>query len=89
MGVVTEEDILIEYDPCNASNRVYSRSSSYHGFDGNFTRSQMRRDDRRAYRFDDSDELLSERTKYEDRCMLLIDHYNLITSNRTLQCNVR
>ena len=88
-GIVSEDDILVEYDPCDESNRVYSKSSNYHGFEGNFTRAQMRRIDRRAYRFDDYEELLSERTLYEERRLLLIEHYNLMICNRTLQCNVR
>ena len=37
----------------------------------------------------DYDELESKRTRYEERRMLLIDHYTLMYRNCTLQCNVR
>ena len=89
-GVVTEDDIEVEYNPCDISNKTYSRNSTYHGFDGNFTRAQARRGDRRAYRDEEEyDELDSERAKYEERRLLLIEHYCLMEKNRTLHCNLR
>ena len=89
-GLMTEEDVNVEYDPCDESNRTYRRGSSYHGFEGNFTRSQARREDSGAYRDDgDYDKLESERTMYEEWRLLLIKHYSLMYKNRTLQCSVR
>ena len=89
-GVVSEDDILIEYDPCDENNKVYSRTSLYSRFSGNFTRSEARRADGYAYQFDDDfDEAASEREEHDDRRLLLIEHYCLMESNRKLQCNLR
>ena len=79
---------MVECHLCNVSDVLYSHTSSNHRFDGNFTRSQMRRIDWWLCWFNKYDELLSEQTKFKERFMLLIDHYNLMMSNRTLQCNV-
>ena len=49
-GVMSEDDVMVEYDPCYKSNRIYSRTSIYHGFKGNFTSAQARRSDRNAYK---------------------------------------
>ena len=88
--LLTEEDVMCEYDPCDESNRCYSSTSKYHDFAGNYTRAEARRTDSAAFRDDgDYDELESERTKYENRRMILIEHYTLMYHNRTLQCNVR
>ena len=65
-GVITEEDVMVEYDPYDESNRLYSKTSSYHEFQGNFTRTQARRENRVAYRFDQYEKLVSERNKYEE-----------------------
>ena len=87
---MTEEDITVEYDPCDQSNRTYSPWSTYFGFDGNFTRAHARRLDPNAFHDDnDSNELASEREKYEERRLLLIERYTLMENNRTLYCSLR
>ena len=89
-GLLTDDDIQVEYDPCDESNWTYPNTSSYHAFEENFIRAQMRRLDQNSYRDEgEYDELESERTKYEDRRLLLIEHYTLMHQNRTLQCNTR
>ena len=88
-GVVTEEDITVEYDPCYQSNCTYSPWLTYFGFDGNFTRAHASRLDPNAFHDDNnSDELASEREKYEERRLLLIEHYTLMENNRTLYCTL-
>ena len=87
---MTEEDMYIEYILCNECNRTYSCSLKYHGFTGNFMRVQVRRGNRSAYQIEEEyDKLGSKRTKYEERCLILIDHYCLMQTNCTLKCNLQ
>ena len=88
-GVITEDDIMQEYDPCDEHNWTYSCLSIYYAFDGNFSRSQARRENPMAYSDDNKYELESEREQYENRRLLLIEHYSLMEKNKTIQCRLR
>ena len=65
--MLIEEDVMVEYDPCDECNRCYSATSTYHRFTGNYTRAEARRLDAATYRDDGAyNELESERAKYEE-----------------------
>ena len=51
-GVVDQDDVVMEYDPCNKHNVTYLRTSFYSTFTGNFIRSVAMRRDANAYCFD-------------------------------------
>ena len=78
--------MLVEHNPCDESNRIREQSSSCHGFAGNFTLSEERRQSSRVH-VDNEPE--SEREIFEERRLLLIDHHSLVHHNRSLQCKVR
>ena len=81
---------MVECDPLDESNRSYSATLTYHGFNCNFTWSESRRMNAYPYSYDgDFDELVSARARYEERRMLLIENFTLMHHNSTLQCSVR
>ena len=87
--MVTEEDIIVEYTPCDEANRSFFRAFNYYGFKGNFTMAQVRKADTNVYRIEENcDELVSEQMKYEERRLLLIEHYCLMEKSRTIKCNL-
>ena len=92
-GLLEEDDNVLEYDPLDESNRVYSRTSLYRNFAGNRTRAEIRRANPSAFVYHDAsndhEESLSDRQMYENRRERLIWHYVAMIKNRTLQFGFR
>ena len=90
--MVSDDDVMVEYDATDQHNRCWPRQSKYFGFAGNYCRSQYRRDNRRAFFCDDdnlNDVCLSEFEEHDKRRSILIEHYDYMRSNGTLNLELR
>ena len=86
-GLLTDDDVVVEYDVLDKNNRCYGARSVYHGFGGDFTRMEYRPGNIRAFDLDtdeDSDVVASEWESFENRQMHLINHYLTMINNHTL-----
>ena len=91
-GMVTSDDVMVEYDATDQHNRCWPRQSKYFGFAGNYCRSQYRREHRNAFFYDDDDNhevCLSEYEAHDKRRSILIDHHHYMRRNGTLQLDLR
>ena len=89
--MVSDDDVMVEYDATDQHNRCWPRQSKYFGFTGNYCRSQYRRDNRNAFFSDDdniNDVCLSEYEAHDKRRSLLIAHHHYMRRNGTLQLDL-
>ena len=84
--MLTKEDVMFEFDQCNEFNRLCSDTSTHHTFTENVARAKERSLNATSHSYDgECDELVSERTRHEERRMMLIDHHTLMYYARTLK----
>ena len=91
-GMVSSDDVMVEYDATDQHNRCWPRQSKYFGFKGNYCRSQYRREHRNAFFYDDNnnnDVCLSEYEAHDKRRSILIDHHHYMRRSGTLQLDLR
>ena len=90
-GMVSVDDVTVEYNIFDQNNRCYGKNSQYYGFSDNTTRSQMRELRPSTFFNDDdfiNDPVASQWEAFEKRRCSLIRHYIMMTKNHTINTNL-